>query len=163
MLFGNTDSISIEIHHEPEGPEWIGFGRMCIYIQGLVLGDITEDHCSLFHAVERIYEVSLQLDDLWDDRFIGHTPEEIFSWIDAVIYSGDIVDCQDRTERFDFLTNTGEQFDGCKSFVYCEPMGKVYVPFRNNYGTLFEPSCEKTEFRTVAGKLQHWFLNETKR
>src|SRR5687767_15318563 len=114
MLFGDPNSFAVEIHHEPGAPKWKGFGRMCLHMQGVTIGNPLEAHCSLFHAVDRIAEVATNLAEQWDERFTERTGEEIFAWLDAILYSGEIEASEDEVDRFDFLTNTGEQFDGFK-------------------------------------------------
>jgi hypothetical protein len=90
VIFGNPEILAVEIYHEPSSPRWKGFGRMCLRIQGLVLGRLDEEHCSLFHAVERVAEVSAALATQWDERFAGHSAQEVFAWLDAVLYTGEI-------------------------------------------------------------------------
>ena len=90
MLFGDPSDFAVEIYHEPSSAEWRGFGRMCIHIQSKTIGNVDEQDCSLFHAVERIVEAAQKLPSLWDVRFTQHTDEEIFSWLDALLYSGEI-------------------------------------------------------------------------
>ena len=51
---------------------------MCLQVQGLTIGNPLEAHCSLFHAVERIAAGAAGISELWDERFAGHTAEEIF-------------------------------------------------------------------------------------
>ena len=156
MLFGNPANFAVEIHHEPMAPKWKGFGRMCVWIQGLMIGDPNEVHCSLFHAVKRITEIAVRLSEQWDERFTGHTAEEIFAWIDAILYSGEIA-ASDTVNKFDFLTNTGEQFDDFKSFIYCTPDGLVCIPFQGRDAIVRTPSCKQSEFRAVASELEQWF------
>jgi hypothetical protein len=159
MLFGNPENFAVEIYHEPAAPERKGFGRMCINVDGTTLGNIAEAHVSLFHAVERILELSEGLHDQWHERFAGYTPEEVFSWLDAVLYTGELADPNDQAIKFDFLTNAGEQFDGFKSFIYCTPGGIVYVLFQDRHSRLFTPCCQSNEFRSVASQLQQWFIS----
>ena len=40
MTFGDSKDFAIEAYHEPSGPQWGGFGRMAIDIQGVRIGDI---------------------------------------------------------------------------------------------------------------------------
>ena len=96
MLFGDPNDFAVEIYHEPSSPSWLGFGRMRIFVQGVSIGEIEEQHCSLFHAVERIIEVAENLPTLWDARFSQHTDEEIFSWLDAILFSGEISDADEK-------------------------------------------------------------------
>ena len=82
MIFGQPTDFAIETYHEPSGQQWGGFGRMFIDIQGVRLGRIRENHCSLFHAADRIRELHPILDILWDESFTGLSDAEIFAVVD---------------------------------------------------------------------------------
>ena len=71
MIFGQPSHFAIEAYHEPSGPQWSGFGRMAIDIHGVRLGDIRENHCSLFHAVDRFRQVYPRIESLWAESFDG--------------------------------------------------------------------------------------------
>lgn len=161
MLIGDPKSFAVEIYHEPAGPQWLGFGRICVYVQGVVLGDVNEEHCSLFHPVKRICEIADSLTTLWDSCFAGLTEEEVFSKLDALLYTGDLVGKPDAFYRFDFLTNTGEPFDGEKSFIYCTPEGVVNILFDENDLVLRKTSCTPIAFQSVAAELGKWFERQT--
>ena len=158
MLFGDQSDFAVEIFHEPSSAEWKGFGRMCIHVQGTVIGRINEEHCSLFHAVARISEAAQVLPSLWDEKFSQHSDEEIFSWLDAVLYSGE-VQGEQGLNRFDFLTNTGEQFDDSKTFILRSPDGVVRVLYFKDqrFGSA---SCRETTFVSVAARLSQWFKEQ---
>ena len=134
---------------------------MCIHIQSKTIGNVDEQHCSLFHAVERIVEAAQKLPSLWDVRFTQHTDEEIFSWLDALLYSGEIT-CENGNDphRFDFLTNTGEQFDDSKTYIVSLPEGFVRILFFKDkrFGSA---SCQSATFLLVATSLGHWFKEQT--
>jgi hypothetical protein len=163
MIFGDPTSFAIEIHHEPSAPRWKGFGRMCLHMQGVTIGNPLEAHCSLFHAAERIAEVATHLAEQWDERFAGRSGEEIFAWLDAILYSGKIEASENDVARFDFLTNTGEQFDGFKTFIYCTPDDTVCVLFRSRDDSVRTATCTGTEFRAVVAQLEQWFRTQIAR
>ena len=71
MIFGDPHDFAIEAYHEPSGPQYSGFGRMCLHIQGVSLGNIRDNHCSLFHATDRLREVAADVESLWNDDFMG--------------------------------------------------------------------------------------------
>lgn len=162
MLFGDPLDFAIEIYHEPTSPKWLGFGRMRIIVQGRNIGIIEEEHCSLFHAVNRIIEVAKSLSTLWDPRFSEHTNEEIYYWLDAILYSGEISGTHEKNiDRFDFLTNTGEQFDDSKTFVISTPEHEVRILYFQDkqFGSA---SCKASTFISAAENLEIWFQTETK-
>ena len=157
MIFGQASEFAIEAYHEPAGPQWNGFGRMAIIIQGMQLGNIREEHCSLFDATDRFRELCSIIDTLWDESFTGLSDSDIFQIIDRARYTGYLPDLSERYGRFDFLTNTGEQFNGIKVFIICRPGGLVHVlyQFRNNvFGS---GSCSVGLFRDVSTSFVCWF------
>ena len=156
MIFGQPPDFAIEAYHEPSGPEWGGFGRMSIEIQGTPLGDIRENHCSLFHATDRFRELHLAIEALWDESFAGLSDSEIFAALDEALYIGD-ESRWERYGRFDFLTNTGEQFDGTKTFIVCRPDGRVHILYRLRDDTLGSASCSAQLFRSAAASFVCWF------
>ena len=89
MTFGQPTDFAIEAYHEPYGPEWGGFGRMAIDIQGVRLGDIRENHCSLFHATDQFRKLYPSVETLWDESFASLSDAEIFAAVDRALYLAD--------------------------------------------------------------------------
>jgi hypothetical protein len=156
MRFGDPTEFAIEVHHEPSGPEWAGFGRMCIDTQNTRLGDISENHCSLFHAVDRFRELESTIDALWEESFDGLSDAEIFAFLDEALYLGEVSGWE-RFGRFDFLTNTGEQFDGFKTFIVCSPDRHVHILYRLPDGLVDAGICSAVSFHAVAESFVLWF------
>ena len=154
MHFGESLIFAIEAYHEPAGSEWVGYGRMALNIGGIRLGDIGERHCSLFDAVDRFREVYPRIDSLWSEAFDGLSDREMFDLIDAY-YSGK--PCEADLRRFDFLTNTGEQFDDVKTFIICRPSGRVCILYEFRDGSFGSASCPIASFREVAKEFVDWF------
>jgi hypothetical protein len=165
MIIGDTNNFAVEIYHESVSAEWLGFGRMCIYVQGAKIGNIEEQHCSLFHAVDRITEVAEAIHSISDERFTQHTDEEIFAWLDAILYSGDISVKDEDMHRFNFLTNTGEQFNDSKSFIVCFSQSSlvkiIYKDFDKD--TIGSVSCSIDAYQAVSADLRQWFNNQTQK
>ena len=159
MLFGDPATFAVEIHCEPVEPRSRGFGRMCIFVGGMRLGNLDEEHCSLFHAVDRIAEVASTLPGLWDERFSCCEPEAIFAYLDRALYDAGQPPLEN-LHRFDFLTNTGEQFDHEKSFVYTQPDGNVRVLLQRGEAPVTSAVCRSSEFKQVAAELVVWFRNQ---
>ena len=126
MTFGEPADFAIEAYHEPSGPDWAVFGRRAIDIQSVRLGDIRENHCSLFDAADHFRDLPPIIGTFWDASFTGLSDAEIFALIDDALYIGTDSNWQ-RYGRFDFLTNTGEQFDGFKTFIVCRPDQRVHI------------------------------------
>ena len=154
MIFGHQAEFAIEAYHEPAGPEWVGFGRMAIDIQGVRLGAIQENHCSLFAAVNRFREVYPRIESLWAESFEGLSDVEIFALIDTH-YTGEA--CEESYTDCDFLTNSGEQFDDAKTFIVCRPGGRVHILYQLRDGTIGSVSCSASSFREVAEAFVCWF------
>jgi hypothetical protein len=157
MTFGYPTDFAIEAYHEPSGPEWGGFGRMCIDIQGVRLGDIRENHCSLYDATDRLRTAYPIIDSFWDASFLGLSDAEIFFALEQALYLSNPSDWE-RFGRFDFLTNTGEQFDGFKTYLVCRPGGRVHILYdRFKDDGIGSASCSAMTFRRVASSYVDWF------
>jgi hypothetical protein len=125
MLLGVKEDFAIECFHEldyPNDKEWV-FGRMCVWVQGVELGNIREPSCMLNVTEGHIDDCLGQLDKLHDSAVDDLPDVEAFRFLDAALYLDD-----DRTDqqihadairfsKFDFLTNWGESFDGVKAFL----------------------------------------------
>jgi hypothetical protein len=157
MIFGNPKDFAIEAYLEPYGPKYGGFGRMCIHIQGIALGDIRDNHCSLFHATRRIREVAGDFESLGDAGFATLSDAEVFSLIDAELYTGEASESRPSHTACDFLTNTGEMFDDSKTFVIFRPPDRVHILFLLRDDTFGSASCSVPTFRTVAEAYVCWF------
>lgn len=156
MIFGQQSDFAIEAYHEPSGPRWGGCGRMAIDIQGVRFGDIRENHCSLFHATDQFRGLCRSIETLWDESFANLSDAEIFAAVDHALYISDECDAE-RYGRFDFLTNTGEQFDDAKTFIICRPDGRVHILYQLRDDTIGSASCSVESFRRVAAAYVQWF------
>jgi hypothetical protein len=157
MKFGAPEEFSIEVYHEPSAAQWAGFGRMAIDVHGTRLGNNRENHCSLFHAVDQIRHFSAHLEDKWDQAFDGLSDGDIFRIIDRSCYTGDIDEDYPDYSGFDFLTNTGEQFDDYKTFLVCPPGGKVHVLYQMRDETIGSACCSIADFRSTSEDFVRWF------
>lgn len=162
MTFGDPKDFAIEAYHEPYGPEYGGFGRMCIHIQGVTLGDIRDNHCSLFHATDRVREVAADFESLWHDSFAGLSDSEVFALIDREIYTGEASDGEPGYSACDFLTNAGEMFDGTKTFIIFRPPDRIHILFRLRDDTFGSASCGAPTFRRVADAYVRWFEEQVR-
>lgn len=159
MIFGQPADFAIEAYHEPSGPQWAGFGRMVIYIHGVRLGNICEYHCSLFHAVDCFRQVYPRIESLWAESFDRLSDVEIFDLINTR-YTGEL--CEEDYSPFDFLTNTGESFDGTKTFIVCRPGGHLHILYRLRDDTMGSASCSASTFREVAEAFVCWFEEQVR-
>jgi len=131
---------------------------MAITIQGVRLGDIREEHCSLFSAVDRFCELYTGIESLWHEAFNGLSDAEIFDIIDRALYTGEPDESRWEYLPFDFLNNTGEMFDTCKTFIVRRSGRLVHIlyqQFRDD--TRGSASCSVDSFQRVAANFVRWF------
>ena len=163
MLFGNPDEFAIEAYHEPQGPSWMGFGRMALHLPGVTLGRLSEEHCGLHDAAERIRGVTNRIRELWLPEFAGHSDAEIFALIDKELYvdygqtETGIESGLRRYGRFDFLTNAGEQFDDIKAFILCDPKHFVHILHGDRKGVFRSSTCSLEPFVVACRTFLKWF------
>ena len=157
MIFGNPNEFAIESYHEPSGAQWGGFGRLCIYVNGNAIGDIRDNHCSLFAVTNRFRGLSTGIEGLWSDQFTGLTKDQIFHLIDDVLYTGSDHQIGTNFGRFDFLTNTGEMFNDTKTFLYCESGSFVHLLYRVNEGVPQSGACDIELFISTVNECVRWF------
>ena len=179
MLLGDSKDFSIEVMTEPDlaAPSAV-WGRMCIHIGDITLGDFSDGHCALYSAYRHFEFLTWEHVPLWDNSFNGLTLEEIHDFVRNAVYGDD-----ERTPaanrgdarrygRYDFLTNRGENFDGYES-VIVQPdwntitiMHKPYLEMtspRRLPGRFLTASCTYTGFINAAKMFVEWFDSETKR
>ena len=146
---------------------------MCVHIQGTIIGDLRENHCSLFNAMRRFRELSNNIQTLWDERFSAFSDAEIFCALDRALYQdhGQSLDEMQADWKgmgeFDFLTGAGEGFDDSKTFIICRPGGFIHIlyklsklrgPYQHLQDDVFgSVSCRVESFRTVAEAFVQWF------
>lgn len=162
MIFGDPNDFAIEAYHEPYGPQYAGFGRMCIHVQGVSLGDVRDNHCSLFHATDRIREVAGDFESLGDASFAALSDAEVFALIDSEIYTGETSKSGPSHAACDFLTGTGEMFDCAKTFIIFRPPDRVHILFQLRDDTFGSASCSVSTFRRVADAYVSWFEEQVR-
>jgi hypothetical protein len=157
MIFGNPHEFAIEAYHEPSGPRWAGCGRMCIHVAGATIGNIRDNHCSLYHATDRFRTLSRTVDNLWIDLFAGLEDLEVFGLIDRALYVGDDGYDYPNLTEFDFLTNTGEMFNGTKTFLFTPRNHQVHVLCRFRDDSFRAGLCPVESFRRASNEFVCWF------
>jgi hypothetical protein len=162
MIFGDPKDFAIEAYHEPSGPQYGGCGRLCLHIQSVCLGDIRDNHCSLFHATDRIREVTADFESLGDASFASLSDAEVFALIDREIYAGEAQEGRPSYAACDFLTNTGEMFDGTKTFIIFRPPDRLHILFQLRDDTFGSSSCGVPTFRRAAGAYVRWFEEQVR-
>ena len=162
MLFGHKDSFAIEAYYEPSGPQWAGFGRMCLLVANQCLGDIQEKHCSLFDTVDRFRARLIKTESLWHKSFSTLSDKDIFAVIDNAIYINGINELGLNYHPYDFLTNAGEHFNNYKIFLICRPVGQVTFIYRLPDDTVASACCDITYFQGTVRSFIDWFDGQLK-
>jgi len=158
MIFGDIKDFAIEAYHEPSGPKWGGCGRLCLHIHGVPVGNIRDNHCSLFAVTDRFRDFADTIENVWHGCFDGLPDTEVFRLIDNEIYtdeppselSAGFLSCE-------FLTNSAEMFNNTKSFIFCHPSGQVHMPFQLPDHTFGSGCCSVQTFRNVVEAYIRWF------
>jgi hypothetical protein len=130
-MFGDPPDFAIEAGVEPRlaVPSAV-WGHMRVWCAGQPLGNIGDPFCALYLSYKLFGWTADHLEDLWDDALDGLSDREAWDLLDGVLYGRAGRDGRplervardyQRYDKFNFLTNWGEQFDGYKSFVLGPP------------------------------------------
>jgi hypothetical protein len=177
-MFGDRSDFAIEAMTEPHliAPSDV-WGRMCLHIGSVVLGDITDEHCGLYDAYCGFSKLVGDATRLWEDSFTGLNHRQIHDCVRNAIYGDDdrsmdaiLADAR-RYGRFDFLTNWGEQFDGFASvIVQCDDatttiLHSPHSAFarKRDPGLFVVASCSTLGFRDACSAFVKWFDSEASR
>lgn len=142
MLFGDRSTFAIEAMVEPhlQAPSTM-WGRMCIWCDGVCIGNFAEEHCGLYDSYDSFRSLLASLHSLWRVEFADLSDRDLWNLLDEKLYGyhGDVAIEDDRTMEellqdahtygpFNFLTNWGEQFDrDGKSFIVCSPDQQIRI------------------------------------
>lgn len=94
--------------------------------------------------------------ELWDEAFNGLSDAEIFAVVDEALYRASTGNWA-RYGRFDFLTNTGEQFDNLKTFIVCRPDQRISILYQLPDDKLGAASCSAQSFQNTSASFVRWF------
>ncbi|WP_231743950.1 hypothetical protein [Stieleria neptunia] len=178
MFFGNPEDFAIEAMTEPHliAPSAV-WGRMCVHIGPVILGDFSDEHCGLYGAYCGFKELLNRKTRLWDASFDGLAREQIHDLVRNAIYGDDdrpmaavLADSQ-RYRQFDFLTNWDEQFDGFASVIIQENATTTTILHRPHSafarqrepGSFVVAICSTIGFRNACAGLVEWFDREAAR
>ncbi|MEO2091856.1 MAG: hypothetical protein ABGY75_20575 [Gemmataceae bacterium] len=176
-LFGDRSDFAIEAGVEPElKPPSAVWGHMCVWCRGVALGDLNDPHCGLAHAYSSFQQFPGQLDRLWAPELEGLDDIATWNFFDGLLY-GYHVDVEvpdDRTAgecsadwmrwgAHDFLTNWGEQFDGCKAFVTCPPGDMLRIYFRRRSDPVRCVEVTRAGFTAASTQFVKWFEQQEQR
>lgn len=175
-VFGDRGDFAIEAGIERDGhTAGTVWGHMCVWCQGIALGDIDERYCALFPAYDHFHWLADHHDCLWADELTGLDDQALWNFLDGLLYGyhGDIELQDQRTleecrrdwdlwGRFRFL-DYGEQFDGYKSFLLSPPgeMARLLsrrLPEKMGVGV----AVTKKGLQKAASAFAHWFECESR-
>jgi hypothetical protein len=140
-MFGDPADFAIEsgVELDRHTPATV-WGHMCVWCRGVALGDIDDRYCCLYGAYAGFACLAVNLGNLWAEELARLDYMAAWNFLDGLLYGcrDDVIVEDDRTfaecrrdalrwGHFNFLTNWGEQFDGCKSFIMCPPTGSAIV------------------------------------
>ncbi len=121
MLIGDRNTFAVEFNYElsPNIQKHV-FGRMCVWAQSCRLGDMAGPVCMLDVPESILREFVRRLDSLDDHALADISDRDAFDLLESATHGCDpsnpVVDI-DAFDKFDFLTNAGESFDGTISFI----------------------------------------------
>jgi hypothetical protein len=177
-VFGDRSDFAIEAGVEPDlNPPSAVWGHMCVWCRGMPLGDIDERHCCLNHARTSFRWKARHLDELWAPELVGLDDLATCNFLDGLLYGyhGDVELRDDPTVEmcrangtawyhFDFLTNWGEQFDGCKAFILCPPGGPVRILSRRfPAGMGYRVDVSQSAFKEASLGFVQWYEEQESR
>ena len=178
MIFGDPADFAIEADVEPDlTPPSAVWGHMCVWCRGRRLGNIDELHCCLHHAARSLLWCAINLDALWSNELAAFNDIQQWNFLDGLLfgYHGEIALHHRLTlaelgafsrefGKFIFLTNWGEQFDRCKSFLVCPPNSAVRVLYRQAPSFALEVAEVTREgFNSAAVGFHQWFHEQARR
>ena len=122
MLIGDRNTFAVEFSNQltPNTREHV-FGRMCVRAQGCRLGDMVGPLYMLDVPGSILRELIGRLDSLDDVSLADISDRDVFNLLKSARHgAGDsglpLLDIES-FDKFDFLTNAGESFDGTLSFI----------------------------------------------
>jgi hypothetical protein len=166
MLIGDKDTFAIECYHDPVPNESRRvFGRMCVWLGGESLGDITEPSCMLNVTEGHLSDLLNRLHSLDDPAIRSLGDRDAYNLLNRLLYEDDdrsdeqvSLDAE-RFAKFDFLTNGGESFDRSKSFILNS--GDQFLVLFNDAKTGFASGrVPRSEFKLVVKGFLGWVSNE---
>lgn len=166
MLIGDKDTFAIECYHDPMPNESRRvFGRMCVWVGGKSLGDITEPSCML-NVTEGQFEGLLnRIDSIDDPALRGLRDREAYNYLNRLLYEDDersdeqvSLDAE-RFAKFEFLTNGGESFDRSKSFI-AKTGDQLLVVFDDEVTGFASGKVPRSAFKLVVKGFLGWVSSE---
>jgi len=124
---------------------------MCVKACDVTLGDFDNPCCSLYDEHSMFEYVCENLENLHDPALDGLDDQQLYDVLYAKLYAiGDATTSEEqltkpgRYQKFDFLTNWGESFDGfVPCFILLHEASQLKILFPSPEGT----GCHKKRIR----------------
>jgi hypothetical protein len=126
MIIGRKNKVAIECYEDKENNTEYVFGRMCIWLNNKMLGDINEPACILGVTELRLEKFLKNYNELANNSLNKLDDLSLFKYIDSKLYGKReedydlIVNEAKEFWKYDFLTRCGDSFDNFKSFIVKE-------------------------------------------
>jgi len=164
MIFGDKDIYAIEVYHEPQyNSAYYMSGRMCLFLNGVMFGDI-DDPCNVLGVTyANLLRVVKNVDGMMNN-FTLKTDKEIFIFLDTKLYNGDDEGSYEQAiedgkayGKFDFLTNGGVMFDRTKSFIYLDDFDIIHILYQFEDRQIYSAYVNKDIFLKITSEFFEWF------
>ena len=182
MLFGDFKEFAIEAVVEPElKPPCLTWGRMCIWVKGRAIGDLSREYCLLGPSYKNLNEKVEALNSLWLEGFAHLSVEDIWNLLDGALYGwrgnrplepdempSEIILVGDeqipigRLFHFEFLTHWGEMFDHkSKAFLLKQPGKELSIlHFNSEFNAVDAFEVSELRFRQAVRDFSTWYRAE---
>ncbi len=166
MVIGDKQTFAIECYHDPTTKNYkYIFGRICIFVSGIPLGDIHETTCILDVIKEHLLEINGRLESLNDKKLQQLSDRDLFNFLNKALYIDDdrtleeVRDDAEKYFKYDFLTNAVESFDGTKSFMASDG-ANIRLMFTDTEGYFHSSHFPKDLFLRVTTSFIQWIKDE---
>jgi hypothetical protein len=153
---------------------------MRVWCRVVPLGDFEDRHCALYPAYGNFHWLVDHIDTLWDDATAALSDREAWDLLSGALYGthgngisvpkpvvvpGDpAVDAAwERYNKFEFLTNWGEQFDGYPAFLLRLPGGRCRVLYRSATGEPAGVEVSQAGIVATSKAFVAWFEQQERR
>lgn len=170
VLFGDKSNFAIQAMLEPElKPPSFVWGRMCLWVSGLQLGDYKNKHCGIAQCTTHLNQVVEIVDQLGISVFGNKSDQEIYSfleeaWLDPGSDDFGIENEFQKFHKFRFNYGFAEMFDGePMSFLLRQPNGSLMLLFKTrNSSDLKKHVFSEQLFIDSVKNFDAWYNDQSK-
>jgi hypothetical protein len=170
VLFGDKSNFAIQAMLEPElKPPSFVWGRMCLWVSGIQLGDYKNSHCGLAQCTTHLNQVVEKVDQLDVSVFGDKNDEEIYSllenaWLDPGSDDFGIENEFQKFHKYNFNYGFAEMFDRAPiSFLLKQHNGSLRLLFKtSNSSKVKQHIFTKQLFIETVENFDAWFNDQSK-